>query len=109
MNPAAEKNYIPAGYVRDRLETIPDETEPLIRERDRLQTSNPSHPNIPQLNNQLADHIATCDREKWRAAVESRNLTQDTGLLWKLINSRTEKKLVPPNHVLSFKQNEITD
>ena len=88
----AAKHHIPADYVCDLLETLPDEAKPLVRERDRLRTLNPSHPHISQLNNQVADLIATSNRDKLRTAVEPCNRTQDTGLLWKLIGTITEKK-----------------
>lgn len=61
----AAKHLITAGYVRDRLESLPDEAKSLIRERDRLRTINPSHPNLPYLNKQLADLVASSNRERW--------------------------------------------
>ena len=106
----AAKHHIPAGYVRDRLETLPDEAKPLVRERDRLRTQNPSHPHIPQLNNQIAALISTSNRDKWKTAVESCNRTQDTGLLWKLIGTMTGKKpRIPPNQSITFNQNQLSD
>ena len=91
LQTAAER-HIPAGYICNRLATLPDEAEPLIRERGRLRTLNPFHPYIPQLNNQVAEHIAKSNRKKWRTAVESCNRSYDTGFLWKLISKMTGKK-----------------
>ena len=107
---AATKHQIPAGYVRDRLETLPDEAQPLIRERDRLRTINPSHPKLPNLNKQIADHVASSNREKWQDAVESCNRSQDTGLIWKLIGTTTCKNTrTPPNQLFTFNEHKNSD
>ena len=88
----AAKHYIPAGYVNDCLETLPDEAKAFVRKRDRLRTLNPSYPHISQLNNQIADLIVTSNRDKLKTTVESCDLSHDTGLLWKLIGTMTGKK-----------------
>ena len=92
------------------LESLPDEARPLIRERDRLRTINPSHPKLPNLNKQIADHVASSNREKWQDAVESCNRSQDTGLIWKLIGTTTCKNTrTPPNQLFTFNEHKNSD
>ena len=94
----ADEHHIRAGYVRDRLENIPDEAKTLIRKRDRLRILSLTHPHISQLNIQNADHITTSNRDKWRTVVESCNRTHDPGLIWKLIDTMTGKKKTESPH-----------
>ena len=99
----AAKHHIPTGYVRDRPDRLTAEARDLARERDRLRTLNPADPQIPLLQNQLADQIAENNRERWRSEVESCQQTQDTGRLWRLIARTTGKKpRVPPNQPISI-------
>ena len=91
------KHHITACFVPYRLETLPGDAELLNKERYRLRTLNPTHPAIPQLNNQIAEQITNSNVEKWRTAVESCNRNLEPGLLWKLIGTMTGKKLRFPS------------
>ena len=55
----ASKHHILSGFIRNHLTNLSDEAKTPIRERDALRISNPTDPNIPSIDSQLADTIAT--------------------------------------------------
>ena len=97
------------GYVRDGLESLPDESKPPIRERERLCSISPSRPNITNLNIITAGLVASSNGEKWQHVVKCCNRTQDTGFLWKLIGTATGKNLrTLQNQQITFNKQEFS-
>ena len=106
----AAKHHIPAGFVRDRLTSLPDEAKRLARERDELREENPNHPQISVFNQLIEEITAIDNRERWRRGLDSVSGTQDTRPLWRLIAKMSNKKpRTPPNQPITFQNRQITD
>ena len=106
----AAKHHIPAGFIRNHLTALSDEAKLIQGERDRLRTLDPQHPNLSQLEQQLANLIAASRRGEWAGTMESCSHKHDLTKFWRLIETLSGKKQpTPPNQPITFNNHALTD
>ena len=95
----ASKHHIPSGFIRNHLTNLSE-----------LRTSNPTDPNIPSIDNQLADTIAADNRRRWRTELDSFSHRQDSGRLWRTMATVSGKKpKTSPNQPITFSSHTHTN
>jgi hypothetical protein len=97
----AAKTSIPAGRIKDTIPEIPRSAMDKINRRNELRDSNPSSPEIHQLNNEINSEINTFRKEKWKETVN--NINGNSSKLFKLIKNLSNKDLANPNQAIRFK------
>ena len=106
----SSKHHILSGFIRNHLTNLSDEAKTLIQERDALRTSNPTDPNIPSIDSQLADTIAADNRRRWRTELDSFSHRQDSGRLWRTMTTLSGKKpKTSPNQPITFSSHTHTN
>ena len=99
----AGRHHIPQGHIRNHIPNLTDSTKRLILERDNLRSSDPSHPNIHALDQQINKYISDSNRQKWIHSVESCSHKQNTTHFWSLLKSLSNKNnRPPPNQPITF-------
>ena len=95
------KKFIPAGRIKDTIPEIPTSAMDKINKRDELRDSNPTSPEINNLNYEINSEINNFRKEKWKETVN--NIKGNSSKLFKLIKNLSNKDLANPNQAIRFK------
>ena len=98
----AAKASIPAGRIKDTIPEIPTSAMDKITKRDELRDSNPSSPEIQQLNQEINSEINNFRKEKWKETVNNID-KKCSSKLFKLIKNLSNKDIANPNQAIRFK------
>ena len=91
----ASLHHIPQGNVPHFIPKLSDEARALIRQRDSLRSTHPTHPQLGNLEQQVASEISNSKRLAWVSTVEQCSLGQDSGRYWSLLKTLSGKS--PPD------------
>ena len=106
----ASLHHIPQGNVPHPIPRLSDEARTLIRQRDSLRSSCPTHPNLGNLEQQVSSAIASSNRLAWVSSVEDSSLGQDPGKYWTLMQLLSNKRpSEAPNQPITFGTRIHTD
>ena len=97
----ASKVSIPAGRIKDTIPEIPTSAMEKIKKRDELRDSNPTSPEIHNLNNEINSEINDFRKDKWKETVN--NIKGNSSKLFRLIKNLSNKDLANPNQAIRFK------
>ena len=99
----AARHHIPQGHIPHHIPNLTDETKRLIRQRDDLRTTDPTHPNIRVLDQHITRDISESNRKKWIHTVETCSHKHDTSRFWSLLKSLSGKRPQrTPNQPITF-------
>ena len=106
INKAAKRN-IPAGRIPKVKNEVPTEAAELIEERDNLKSTDPSNPNINELNRNINKLIANHRKTKWREHLEKCH--QGSKKLWTTIKGLGDHPKQPENQAIYFNGRPYND
>ena len=105
---AASKMFIPHGRIKEVVPEVPTEAREKMNLRDNLRSTNPTSPQIAELNQEIKKTIIEHKREKWREKISSLGTKTDTGKLYKLIKSINGQPPMKSNQGIRFKNKYLT-
>jgi hypothetical protein len=106
---AASSHNIPSGFRKDFIPGLPADAKHLIKQRDELRVLDPCDPEIPTLNDNIAEAIHIFKRQKWTNKLNSSTHRADPSKFWPLLKHLSGKSSrPPPNQPISFKNKPYT-
>ena len=106
----ASSHSIPQGSIPHFIPGLSDEARALVRQRDSLRSSQPTHPDLGNLEQQVAREIADSNRRTWVSTVEQCSLGQDSGRYWSLLRTLSGKSpSSTPNLPITFPTKTLSD
>jgi hypothetical protein len=107
---SADKHHIPKGKLQTTNLLLPQPIRDNIHKRDQLRQQNPKDENIKTINNEITRQISQHKSDLWKTKLEEHwDHKQNTHILWKTINSLSNKKPPQqPNRTITFKDKTVT-
>ena len=102
--------HIPQGFVPHSIPRLSDEARTLVRERDSLRSSHPTHPRLGNLEQQVSSAILESNRLAYVTSVEDNSLGQDSSKYWAWLQKLSGTKSPDtPNQPITFGTHTYTD
>ena len=106
---SSARHFIPKGHIPNHIPDLPDSTKQLIRQRDSLRSTNPTHPHIHDLDLQITKDISDSNRKKWIHTVETCSHKHNTSRFWNLLKSLSSKETrTAPNQPITFNHTTLS-
>ena len=107
---SAAKHHVPQGNIPNHIPNLPDSTKRLIRRRDELRSTDPTHPHIRVLDQHITKDISDSNRQKWIHTVETCSHKQNPSRFWSLLRTLSGKRPpAAPNQPITFNNTTLTD
>ena len=105
----ASNLYIPRGRTRNFVPNLSHDAKTLIYTRDQIRNTNPTHPEITNLNKHISQELDSSRRTTWERHVMQADPKESSSKFWSLLRQLAGKRAkTPANLPITFENKTLT-